>query len=116
RSPLVRTQGPQAGHALPLSGVQEPIEGSALPLPLRGASQAAQGEGTSRDREGGEVSTSRGGTMRTPLISGMLGAVLFGAPPSVPPGMQPYTPTKLEWLVVEINASSHLESGRGGVS
>src|SRR6267143_1406074 len=32
---------PQARHELPPSRLQEPIEGPAVPIPLRGASQAA---------------------------------------------------------------------------
>src|SRR5882672_7808581 len=35
-------QQPQARHELPLPGLQEPLEGSAVPVPLRGAPQAAQ--------------------------------------------------------------------------
>ena len=60
-SPVVHPQGSQAGHALPLSRLQEPLEGAALPIPLRRASQAAQGEGGGSDREGGKIGEPVGG-------------------------------------------------------
>ena len=53
----------------------------------------------------------------TVLALSLAGGVgLVAATKTIPAGMQPYTPTKLEWLAVELNATSRLEFGAGGVS
>src|SRR6266853_868826 len=38
------SQQPEARHELPLPRLQEPVEGSAVPVPLRGAPQAPEEE------------------------------------------------------------------------
>jgi len=43
---------------------------------------------------------------------GILGFAMHPAAPPTQPGMTPYTPTRLEWLALDLEASYHEDFGR----
>ena len=61
--------------------------------------------------------------MRKSLMTGLftvcsiaiLGLAMHSGAPPTQPGMVPYTPTRLEWLAVDLEASYHEDFGRDSV-
>src|SRR5215472_18374468 len=58
-----------------------------------------------------------GGIMKQSILAGcamfvLLAAVAVRSNPPAQPGMMPYTPTRLEWLAVDLEASYHQDFSR----